>query len=61
MFEDNGRTEKYDKFNHHIMIHEISLDCHLGWRILRKRLGYAENVNTISGHSSHEYDTNISK
>ena len=41
------------------MIHDIRLACCLGWRILCKNLGYDENVNTISGRSSHEYDTNI--
>ena len=59
MFEDNYPTEKYDKFTHHKIIREISLSCCLGWHILRNCLGYAKNVNAISGRSSHEYDTNI--
>ena len=61
MFEVNDLTPKYDKFTHYTMIHDIRLSLRLGWRILRKSLGYAENVNTISGSSSHEYDTNISQ
>ena len=59
MFEENNRTAKYDKFTQHTMIHEICLDCRLGWRIIRKRLVYAENVNKISGHLSNKYDTDI--
>ena len=61
MFEDNNRTEKYEKFTHHTMINEIHLDHHLGWRILHNRLVYAENMNKTSGSPSHEYDTNISQ
>ena len=53
MFEDNGLTTKYDKFTHHIMIHEIILDhCFIC---------YAETVNTISGRLSHEYEIDISQ
>ena len=59
MFEDNDHNAKYDKYTHHLMIHEIRLTRCLGWLILRKHLGYAENLNTISGRSSHDYDTNI--
>ena len=58
IFEDNDRTSKCDKFTHHTMIYDIRLGRCLVWRILCKSLGYAENVNTISGRSSHEYDTN---
>ena len=48
MFEEKYHTAKNDKFTHHTMIHEIFLPRRLGWRILRKHFGYAENVNTIS-------------
>ena len=61
MFEENDRTVKYEKFTHHTMIHDIFLDSCLGWHILQKCQGYAENMNTISGLSSHEYDTDISQ
>ena len=61
MIEGNDLTKKYDKFIHHTIIHNISMDRRLGWRILRKRLGYAENVNEISGYLSHEYETDISQ
>ena len=60
MFDENGCTAKYDKFTHHTMIRDISLACCLGWCILRKRLGCAENVNTISGRLRNEYETDIS-
>ena len=53
MFEDNDRTTKNYNLTNHSMIHEIRLDHHLVWRILRRCFGYAENVNTISGCSSH--------
>ena len=43
------------------MIHDIHLARTLEWLILHKRLGYAENVKTISGHSSNEYDTKVSQ
>ena len=59
IFEDNDRTSKCDKFTHHTMIYDIRLGRCLVWRILCKSLGYAENVNTISGRSSHENDTYI--
>ena len=59
MFEEFNHTVKYDKFTHHTMVHEINLAQRLGCRILRKRLVYSENVNTISGRSSHEHDTDI--
>ena len=59
--EDNNHTAKYDEFIHHTMIHDISLARRFGLLILFNHLGYTENVNTISGRSSHEYDTNISK
>ena len=59
MFEENDRTAKYEHFTHITMIHDIRLTRCLGWHILRKRLGYAENLNIISGRSIHEYDTNI--
>ena len=61
MFDKNNRTEKYVKFTHQAMIHDFCLDYHLGWRILCKRLGYAENVNTISVRLSHEYYKNTLK
>ena len=60
MFEENYRTVNYVKFAHHKMICDICLYFRLGLHILRKRLGYAENMYTISGCSSHKYDTNIS-
>ena len=43
------------------MIHGIRIDCCLGLSIPRKGLVYVENVNTISGRLSHEYDTDISQ
>ena len=61
MFGYNDHNAKYDKFTHHTMIHDIRLAIRLGWRILHKRLGYAENVNTTIGRLSHEYDTDISQ
>ena len=60
MFEENNRTAKYDKFTQHTMIHEICLDCRLGWRIIRKHFGYSDNSNAICGCPSHEYDIDIS-
>ena len=59
MLEDNYRTAKCYKFTHHTIIHEVCLDYHLGWLILRKRLGYAKSFNTIIGRLGHEYDTDI--
>ena len=49
MFEYNDCTAKYETFTHHTMIHEICLAHRLVRRIFCKRLGCAENVNTISG------------
>ena len=59
MFEKNDRTTKYDRFTHQTIIPEIFRAFCLGWRILRKSLGYAEDANIISGISSHEYNTDL--
>ena len=59
MFEDNNCNAEYYKFIYHTMIHDICLDPCFRWHILHNHLGFNKNVNTISGRSSHEYDTYI--
>ena len=58
-FNDNEHTERYDSMRTHEMIHKISLCRCLAYRFLGIRLGFFNRVNTVTSHSSEDYDVMV--
>ena len=57
--EDNEYSEKYKTISVSDMKDEVALARRHGFRILIKRLGYAENGNTLARRNPKEYENNI--